>query len=54
MLLWKKKLTSGLSVYDEEWLSEIGSRGDCAEIVRAHMDKLGLPKSLIRSYAEGQ
>lgn len=50
LLLLQKKLTSKLSVYDEEWLNAINDRGNRAEIILEHMDKLGLPKSVIQAY----
>lgn len=48
LLLLKKKLTSKLSVYDEEWLHVIQDRGNRTELIREHMEKLGLPKALIQ------
>lgn len=51
LLLLKKKLTSSLSVYDEEWLHAIRNRAERTEIIREHMEQLGLPESLIQKTA---
>ncbi|MDY3281297.1 DUF4304 domain-containing protein [Dysosmobacter sp.] len=48
MRLIRQKLTGGVSDYDQEWLSAIGSRSGRTAVIRENVKQLKLPESLIQ------
>ena len=47
MQLQKQRLSSKISVYDQEWLSVIGERGTRSAVIQENIEKLKLPRRLM-------